>query len=1740
MTFEQFLIEKLIGEAVSTEDVLASFLPLLREAIEAHRQGLVAPLEGTLALRVDGVRLWFEQAQRQPPRLKNADIARLELTGQTLLEVVDESRRAIEVNDGIGEVVRADIGSRGVTLARPVYLPGYVSWEHELEHHDPLTDAFSLGLILASLSCGLNLNEPAELEKFVANRRNLFALNPRLHPVVAQALLRLTELDRRKRPQDLAALLHALENYREQRVDFAIDLARMPGFQTPDRRTRHEVILSKLQERLFDVSRRNNLLHFRPTQQSVNLTHASIPLTLDILNIREDQILVWNNELQRQLVGCKPISLNKHLNFSEALYLPSILDRVLAEARRDHQEFGFAQLRLVACFLSWTNLKETPVERFLSPLVLIPVKLTKTKGIRDTFFLEALSTEAELNPVIRHQFKELYNIELPETIDLAETSLDSLFEYLSAKIQASEPAVTLTKIDRPRIDLIHERAKRRLDQYRRSARVAGRGIRSFLNLDYSYEPINYHPLGIKLFSALVRAPSSHLREIVEERPRPRSFAAPQSNDAATERERSFYQLRDATEENPYLWNFDYCSLTLANLRYRRMSLVRDYEAILRQQLTNPPFDTVFSLAPRPIGRDLPPVPELDERFDVVPCDPTQATAIAEARRGESYIIQGPPGTGKSQTITNLIADFIARGQRVLFVCEKRAAIDVVFARLKQCGLGALCALIHDSQADKKDFILDLKQTYELFTEESPKTSLASSRPALLRQLNDSLRPLVQFEQAMESEASIAGLPLRRLLDRCIRLAPSRPELSPESSECLPTYNHWRLQRERLARLEGALRDLEPSGILARHPLRRLNPVLARQARPIEILRASLQQAEECLQRLTNSLLPCGLPVEQWNSLERAGELIDYLRQMEPISRHGNLSLTDPHTERRREFNRALQAIEQFNLRLAAALQLTSKWRCKLTPADTRLALEQALAWQGKFFAWLYPSWWRLRRVLSQAYDFKSHAIRPTWAQILQSLSDEHAVQAELSRCLAETKSQFGGRHEPAWLEQELGRVHALANRLPDWLRPLHATLSKSAAAESIIGHALAAVDSHSGCVRALAAALVDFDSLSFDALRRELAEMHSSQRQVPQALSVLKELDEMPPAIGSMLRQMPWTLSQAEAAIAHRTWEQLTRDDRDLGRFDGRIRQRCSHRSESLYDDCLRANAAEVCRRASERFRERLQVASLPAARLTVQQKEFKKSYQQGRRTLEHEFGKSMRFKAIRELVDGDAGQVIGDLKPVWLMSPLSVSDTLPLAAKLVDVVIFDEASQIPLEEAVPSLFRGKQVIVVGDEMQLPPTEFFSAKQSPDESEELQIRDSDQVVQYELDGDSFLSHAAKNLPATMLGWHYRSRSESLISFSNWAFYEGRLLTVPEHRRLTGNIAIPHQDLATSSVAPVDLLSSRPVSFHLLPEGVYDQRRNRAEADYIAALVADLLKRKDGLSIGVIAFSEAQQTEIEAALARLADQDEEVRSLLDEEWQREQDGQFVGLLVKNLENIQGDERDIIILSICYGRGPSGKMLMNFGPINKSGGEKRLNVAFSRAKRHMAVVSSIRYSEITNEFNAGPNCLRNYLLYAEALSKGDTGAAERVLTAVIRWKEQSSHAIPDEDDAVVDQLAARLRQRGYIVDQNVGQSHFRIDLAARLPHDSAYKLGILVDTPIQYEQAEPLERDVMRPRLLRNFGWQIEHVLAKDWYEDPDRELLRILRVLECGPQTTNQPQGGPEEVDSKSHSLPDAT
>jgi hypothetical protein len=293
-------------------------------------------------LRVEGVRIFFEEALVAAPVLEARKLRELDRRASRGIEVASQYRIDMDVATGCDRTTDLHIGKRGEPLTVPVYLPGYVCWEHDIGHHDALGDLFVAGLILASLACGLNLADPEDLNSFVAGRGRLFDLNPNLHPVLAKMIVRMTELDRHKRPQDMASLVRLLENYRDQGVDLDIDLAQTPGLKSADPLSRTAAILTCLRRRLFDISRRNRLLHFRPTNQSVNLTWASVPLAFDVNAIRPEQILTANPPLQKALASGAPLALNKYLRFEEAIYLPGQLDAIRHGARRAADSVYFA------------------------------------------------------------------------------------------------------------------------------------------------------------------------------------------------------------------------------------------------------------------------------------------------------------------------------------------------------------------------------------------------------------------------------------------------------------------------------------------------------------------------------------------------------------------------------------------------------------------------------------------------------------------------------------------------------------------------------------------------------------------------------------------------------------------------------------------------------------------------------------------------------------------------------------------------------------------------------------------------------------------------------------------------------------------------------------------------------------------------------------------------------------------------------------------------------------------------------------------------------------------------------------------------------------------------------------------------------------------------------------------------------------------------------------------------------
>lgn len=1674
------------------EDVIHLMAGLMRQVSALHESGRVARLTPESVRETDDGRLELVDPLGLPMVQDLAAIDRVQPKVSTALKVVGEYRVVSDEEQGTKvETLTAD-GEGQAAITKPVYLPSLRCWEIELGHHDEITDIFIIGMIMACLACGLDPSEPAHIERFAMNRANLFTIAPRLHPVVASIVLEASMLNRHERATSLAELTRRLESYRDQPL--ALDVERVLA-GTHGTGGRRAAVLSHLRDRLFDLSRRNRLVHFRPTQSSVNLTEASMPIVLRIEAVRPDQLCTWKGRFVAEVLSGKAVPLNQWLRFEDQPQLPSSFDRLIQETRRDRAEYGFSHLRLVVAFFHWHNLRDAPNERITSPLLWLPAEIGKAKGVRDQYTVRASDSVAEFNPALRHMLRQLYAIELPEEIDLTEVRLADVHADIMRQIHASEPGVRLDLQERPQIQLIHRKAVQRVNRFNRRRNLSRQAVST--RTEFSYARDDYRPLGHALFEKFVR-PS----------PLPQRIAAggtlrPQANHAVAETEALSY-AKGGEEGHKFAWEIDLTQVTLANLNYKKMSLVRDYSELIDRPEALPGFDQVFSIEPRPFVQEAAPLLPVGEQWSVVAADETQDAAVALARTGRSFIIQGPPGTGKSQTITNLIADYAARGKRVLFVCEKRAALDVVFHRLGQAGLGGLACIIHDSQEDKKGFIADLKEHYERWGKHADNFEARhKARGRTVAALEQHLATIGEFDAAAGPGPS--GESLRALVRRAAALPPAPTGVGQHERERLPTLAAWDAGRAMAERTVRVLRDLSGQTSLAAHPFARINAATLDDERPYARVAAMIERVETLLQRLDPWIEGGSSVVTEETPLESAGCIAALARELIDTGLAHTLDLIDPVSQASAQMEVDLAQIARLEQRRDAALAQSAHWHAPLDLTDTQAALDLARDKEGSFFRLFSGPWRTLRKTVAERYDFATHAVAPSVTSVLEVLAARYTAATELD----DARDALGDRLNTP----DMAGLLSLRDKIqhPDALGSEERKLIEVARASARARDMLAAEALHCESMRQL----LTYQSEVLDGLGQstfaQLGEMLRDLREVledlPDALPVLADVHRADPGVALALRSLAMPLTEIEALVVDEAIARIERSRPEIRRFDIERLIATTRRAAAARERLREENCEAIKATLHRQFRGNVKLSEQSVTQLEQEARAFKKLYANGRRELEHEFGKTMRYRSIRDLAGGDPGAVVNDLKPIWLMSPLSVSDTLPLRPDLFDVVIFDEASQIPTEEAVPALCRSAQVIVVGDEMQLPPTSFFSTALEEDEMQVFAEEDGETIAIL-LDADSLLNQAARNLPATLLAWHYRSRSEALISFSNAAFYGGQLVTIPDRSlRESGGAQTPvRSDDEAAWQAGSGRLLSLPISTHRIADGLYENRVNAPEARYIAGLVRELLASGGGQSLGIVAFSEAQQSEIEGALDRLAAEDPDFASMLEREFVREDEGQFNGLFVKNLENVQGDERDVIVMSVCYAPDSKGRMAMNFGPINQRGGEKRLNVIFSRARRHMAIISTIAPEAITNVHNDGARALRAFLTFAEAQSSGAHDHAQAVLSTLNPEAARTfGSALPD--DPVRDAIVRTLRERGHVVHEHVGGASLRCDLAIVHPGGEGYALAILLD-PADDAVHSVEERFVFRPAILRAFGWRVLDVPVTNWRHDREGTIARI--------------------------------
>ncbi|WP_048910293.1 DUF3320 domain-containing protein [Streptomyces sp. NRRL WC-3744] len=1108
--------------------------------------------------------------------------------------------------------------------------------------------------------------------------------------------------------------------------------------------------------------------------------------------------------------------------------------------------------------------------------------------------------------------------------------------------------------------------------------------------------------------------------------------------------------------------------------------------------------------------------QLPERTPLVlDADASQRQCIAAALDQRSFVMSGPPGTGKSQTITNMIAALMHAGRSVLFVSEKAAALDVVRNRLRSVGLGDFVMALHSGDTSKKAVATELAR---VLTTETRVTGAAEHELERARRLREELSA---YAAAMNETREPLGRTLHDVLGRLVLLEQSGiPALGAGDAETVRTLSAGALQ-ELAAASRTVARAWRPAAEGEAFPWRGLIGDSAHQVvieavdaldglmtvagrRPFAATQDEPRTVRE-IQQLVRSLrsrLPDGVTAGDGSvpddASAQAAQLADLLgmpKADQPEAAFDLCELADLTRADRRPpsgwfdpdfLGRAHRAARE--LRTALDAEVAARAAAAdvfgeqvLTRADLP-ELTRRFATEHRGLMSRFSAQFKTDRDAVAALTHTGTWNKSLVGRLEQALAWQRAA-TEVTR-LADGHKDLLGRYTPRTPDAcaDLDAALATADRI--------ATLSGTAVRrELLVGHLADGTDTDplpallaENIRRALGAwcAVAAARAERWTRSATELLDLFDADRRTQLSPALLGPLEQAAQVLGALHAdpQGPevWRAHRDGLAVLARYGaDALVGSVAERG-LDPQclpdVVEQAMLRAWADYvlatDRRLRTTrAADLDARVTDfRAADRRLIAAAGGAVVEACNKRRPRSFAGGSgAVIVREAEKKTRHMPVRELL-GRAREVVQAVKPCFMMSPLTVSQFLPSDFHF-DVVVFDEASQVRPGDAVNCIYRGRTLIVAGDEKQLPPTSFFDSS-ADDDSDEY----DDEVP------DSFesLLHACKagamrELP---LRWHYRSRHENLITFSNHEFYGNSMITFPGALDEGNDVGVAFFDGG----------------------GVYDRggrRDNQAEAEFVARRVLHHFDTRPGRTLGVVALSQAQASAIDLAVqqARLARPD------LDHCFTEDR---LDGFFVKNLESVQGDERDVMIMSVGYGPDEHGKLGLNFGPINKGGGWRRLNVAVTRARYRMEVVASFRGAGMPDSPNESVQYLKRYLEYAES---GPSVLARDVV---------QSDAEPDSP--FEESVLAVLRGWGYRVQPQVGVAGYRIDIGVRHPEwPGAYALGIECDGAMYHSSKAARDRDRLREQVLNGLGWRLHRIWGTDWYRGRAAAEQRLREAVE---------------------------
>lgn len=1019
----------------------------------------------------------------------------------------------------------------------------------------------------------------------------------------------------------------------------------------------------------------------------------------------------------------------------------------------------------------------------------------------------------------------------------------------------------------------------------------------------------------------------------------------------------------------------------------------------------------------------------------IPADNSQLNALLNAHQNKTFILHGPPGTGKSQTITNIIADALANNKKVLFVAAKKAALDVVHKRLKNIGLAPFCLELHSNKSKKSDVLKQFEEVLEI-----PKYQLSKDFLQEAQRLDERKKEINKYVTQLHHKNPIGW----SLYDSISFLESNA--ISFSEGEKVPidfknlTYSKWNIWNDWIVPFGSVAAK---TGAPSTHPLR-LVKIDSHQfdhqnnlSKAIENYRSAYEKAQDLFNKYQ-------IDSNQYKVFSSALGFIKE-NQIHPVLFEFYFD-----KEKQQDLN---QWIELNAKRQSLESAITVKFSRNILGINWN---PLRLTWNQYRHAWFLPKWINQRKVKKQLQGYANLKIdfEETINQLFSQLEEYQTVKGKLSENKFNVYSSLREHYllndnlDTEHLQTSLRNVEhldislkqSLVKSPEEWMKANFINLNITQEIEQITEDANLLKNTEENLKNYLS------EIPNLEKLSDIKVNLHQLENWINYNIYTTKAQEIDLKWFVDLLAEgkvNPNNIQFDFYKILHfNHFIQTTYDSEVLTGFDINIYESLIQQYKSLHKEFIDISKNKLIVKLSSNIPNFSQDAA-QSSEIGFLQKAIRSRG---------------RGVSIRKLFD-QIPTLIPRLKPCMLMSPISVAQYFDVNSEHFDLVIFDEASQLPTSEAISALARAKQAIIVGDPKQMPPTSFFSSSKVDEDN--IEMEDLESILEDCL---------ALSIPSNYLLRHYRSKHESLISFSNKNFYDSKLLTFP---------------------SPDDL--NQKVTFEFV-EGFYDKgktRTNKNEAFAIIDYIKKHLSSGNRKSLGVVTFSQTQQTLIEDLLQKLFQENQQLEqfAMNTEE----------PIFIKNLENVQGDERDIILFSIGYGPDEENKISMNFGPLNRDGGWRRLNVAVTRARYEMKVFSSLKSDQIDlkRTKSEGVKGLKDFLHFAE---KGNTA---------LRLPVENTDKI-----LLTESIAKHLENKGLKVSRNIGTSDYKVDLGIVHPeNENEYVLGILVDGENYYNIHTTNDRELLAPNVLAGLDWNLYRIWTLDWLKNKDKIIAQVEEKVE---------------------------